>query len=108
MIVPVIKDVDRKSIGELATELQDLAARTREGKVTVDDLNRLLAGRQLAERVGTSGVHRVSRGQCPDNGRKTAANERAPADVVHRVAERENLGGVERDRDDRQRNLLVE
>jgi pyruvate dehydrogenase E2 component (dihydrolipoamide acetyltransferase) len=38
LIVPVIKDVDRKSIGELATELQDLAARTREGKVTVNDL----------------------------------------------------------------------
>jgi pyruvate dehydrogenase E2 component (dihydrolipoamide acetyltransferase) len=38
LIVPVIKDVDRKSVGELATELQDLAARTREGKVTVDDL----------------------------------------------------------------------
>ena len=38
LIVPVIKDVDRKSIGELATELQELAARTREGKVTVDDL----------------------------------------------------------------------
>ncbi|MFN3244069.1 MAG: dihydrolipoamide acetyltransferase family protein [Planctomycetota bacterium] len=38
LIVPVIKDVDRKSIGELAAELQDLAKRTREGKVTVDDL----------------------------------------------------------------------
>ena len=38
LIVPVIKDVDRKSIGELAKELQELAARTREGKVTVDDL----------------------------------------------------------------------
>jgi pyruvate dehydrogenase E2 component (dihydrolipoamide acetyltransferase) len=38
LIVPVIKDVDRKTVGELATELQDLAARTREGKVTVDDL----------------------------------------------------------------------
>jgi pyruvate dehydrogenase E2 component (dihydrolipoamide acetyltransferase) len=38
LIVPVIKDVDRKSIGELAKDLQDLAARTREGKVTVDDL----------------------------------------------------------------------
>ena len=38
LIVPVIKDVDRKSIGELAAELQDLAQRTREGKVTVDDL----------------------------------------------------------------------
>jgi pyruvate dehydrogenase E2 component (dihydrolipoamide acetyltransferase) len=38
LIVPVIKDVDRKSIGELAKDLQDLAARTRDGKVTVDDL----------------------------------------------------------------------
>jgi pyruvate dehydrogenase E2 component (dihydrolipoamide acetyltransferase) len=38
LIVPVIKDVDRKSIGELAKDLQELAARTREGKVTVDDL----------------------------------------------------------------------
>ena len=38
LIVPVIKDVDRRSIRELAQDLQDLAARTREGKVTVDDL----------------------------------------------------------------------
>jgi pyruvate dehydrogenase E2 component (dihydrolipoamide acetyltransferase) len=38
LIVPVLKDVDRKSIGELAKDLQDLAARTRDGKVTVDDL----------------------------------------------------------------------
>jgi pyruvate dehydrogenase E2 component (dihydrolipoamide acetyltransferase) len=38
LIVPVIKDVDRKSIGELAQDIQDLAARTRDGKVTVDDL----------------------------------------------------------------------
>lgn len=38
LIVPVIKDVDRKSIGELAKELQELAARTRDGKITVEDL----------------------------------------------------------------------
>jgi pyruvate dehydrogenase E2 component (dihydrolipoamide acetyltransferase) len=38
LIVPVIKDVDRKSIGDLAKDIQDLAARTRDGKVTVDDL----------------------------------------------------------------------
>ena len=38
LIVPVIKDVDRKSIGELAKELQELAERTRSGKITVDDL----------------------------------------------------------------------
>ena len=38
LIVPVIKDVDRKSVGDLARDIQDLAARTREGQVTVDDL----------------------------------------------------------------------
>jgi pyruvate dehydrogenase E2 component (dihydrolipoamide acetyltransferase) len=38
LIVPVIKDVDRKTITELAKELQELAARTRDGKITVDDL----------------------------------------------------------------------
>jgi pyruvate dehydrogenase E2 component (dihydrolipoamide acetyltransferase) len=38
LIVPVVKDVDRKSVAELARDIQDLAARTREGKVTVDDL----------------------------------------------------------------------
>jgi pyruvate dehydrogenase E2 component (dihydrolipoamide acetyltransferase) len=38
LIVPVVKDVDRKSIGDLAKDIQDLAARTRDGKVTVDDL----------------------------------------------------------------------
>jgi pyruvate dehydrogenase E2 component (dihydrolipoamide acetyltransferase) len=38
LIVPVVKDVDRKTIGELARDIQDLAARTRDGKVTVDDL----------------------------------------------------------------------
>jgi len=39
LIVPVIKDVDQKSIVELARGIQDLAARTREGKVTVEDLS---------------------------------------------------------------------
>jgi len=38
LIVPVVKDVDRKTIGELAKDIQDLAARTRDGKVSVDDL----------------------------------------------------------------------
>ncbi|MCC6783600.1 MAG: 2-oxo acid dehydrogenase subunit E2 [Planctomycetes bacterium] len=38
LIVPVIKDVDRKSIAQLAWELQDLATRTREGKVGIDQL----------------------------------------------------------------------
>jgi pyruvate dehydrogenase E2 component (dihydrolipoamide acetyltransferase) len=38
LIVPVVKDVETKSISQLAKDIQDLAARTREGKVSVDDL----------------------------------------------------------------------
>jgi pyruvate dehydrogenase E2 component (dihydrolipoamide acetyltransferase) len=38
LVVPVVKDVDRKSIAELAREIQDIATRTREGKVSVDML----------------------------------------------------------------------
>jgi pyruvate dehydrogenase E2 component (dihydrolipoamide acetyltransferase) len=38
LIVPVIRDVDRKSVMELARELAALAQRTREGKASLDDL----------------------------------------------------------------------
>ncbi len=38
LIVPVIKDVDRKSIKELAIELTDLVRRTRERKATVEEM----------------------------------------------------------------------
>ncbi|MFP5214075.1 MAG: dihydrolipoamide acetyltransferase family protein [Acidobacteriota bacterium] len=38
LIVPVIRDVDRKSITELAIELKELAQRVREGKVTAEEL----------------------------------------------------------------------
>ncbi len=38
LIVPVIRDVDRKPIRELARELAALATRVREGKATLDDL----------------------------------------------------------------------
>jgi len=38
LIVPVVKDVDRKSVAELARDIQELAARTRSGKISVDDL----------------------------------------------------------------------
>jgi len=38
LVVPVVKDIDRKSVGELAKDIQDLAARTREGKMSVEDL----------------------------------------------------------------------
>ncbi len=38
LIVPVIRDVDRKSIKELAIELHDLVKRTRSRKVTLEEL----------------------------------------------------------------------
>ncbi len=38
LIVPVIRDVDRKSITELSSELRSLAERTREGKIQVEEL----------------------------------------------------------------------
>jgi pyruvate dehydrogenase E2 component (dihydrolipoamide acetyltransferase) len=38
LIVPVIRDVDRKSLLELARELAALARRVREGKATLEDL----------------------------------------------------------------------
>ena len=38
LIVPVVRDVDRKSIKELALELTDLVRRTRERKATVEEM----------------------------------------------------------------------
>ena len=38
LIVPVMRDVDKKSILELARELGELARRVREGKATLEDL----------------------------------------------------------------------
>jgi pyruvate dehydrogenase E2 component (dihydrolipoamide acetyltransferase) len=38
LVVPVVKDVDRKSIAELARDIQELAQRTRDGKIAIDDL----------------------------------------------------------------------
>ncbi len=38
LIVPVLRDADRKGLVELATELADLARRTREGKIEVAEL----------------------------------------------------------------------
>lgn len=38
LIVPVLRDVDRKGIPDLARELEDLARRTRERKITPEEL----------------------------------------------------------------------
>jgi pyruvate dehydrogenase E2 component (dihydrolipoamide acetyltransferase) len=38
LLVPVVRDVDCKSIPELAIELRELVMRTREGKASIEDL----------------------------------------------------------------------
>lgn len=38
LVVPVIRDVDRKGLVELSQELADVAGRARDGKLTMDDL----------------------------------------------------------------------
>jgi len=38
LLVPVVKDTDRKSIIQISTEIEDLASRAREGKLEVDEL----------------------------------------------------------------------
>ena len=38
LIVPVVKEVDRKSVLELAAEIEELAERAREGKLTLDEV----------------------------------------------------------------------
>jgi pyruvate dehydrogenase E2 component (dihydrolipoyllysine-residue acetyltransferase) len=38
LVVPVVRDVDRKHLRELAVELRELVARTREGKATLEEL----------------------------------------------------------------------
>ena len=38
LVVPVIRDVDRKGIGEISRELGDLSAKARDGKLTASDM----------------------------------------------------------------------
>jgi pyruvate dehydrogenase E2 component (dihydrolipoamide acetyltransferase) len=38
LIVPVIRDVDRKSLLELALELQEIAERTRQRKLSIEEM----------------------------------------------------------------------
>lgn len=52
LIVPVIKDVDKKSIIELAQELKDIAEKTRSGKI---ELDRLQGGTFTITNIGAIG-----------------------------------------------------
>jgi len=58
LLVPVIRDVDCKSIFDLAVELKDLAEKTRQGQATKDDLS---GGTFTITNVGTMG----GTGLCP-------------------------------------------
>lgn len=52
LVVPVIKDVDRKSILEIASEIQALAGKAREGKLGTDDVK---GGTFSITNIGTLG-----------------------------------------------------
>lgn len=52
LIVPVIRDVDRKSVNELSRELSELAQRTRDGKV---DHNEMTGGTFTITNIGRLG-----------------------------------------------------
>jgi len=52
LIVPVIKNVDQKSLPELAIELNDIARKTREGKI---ELERLQGGTFTITNIGAIG-----------------------------------------------------
>ncbi len=52
LIVPVIKDVDKKNIVELSVELADLAQKTRDGKI---ELERLQGGTFTITNIGAIG-----------------------------------------------------
>lgn len=52
LIVPVIKDVDKKSIVEISIELADLAIKTRDGKI---ELDRLQGGTFTITNIGAIG-----------------------------------------------------
>ncbi|MCB9799364.1 MAG: 2-oxo acid dehydrogenase subunit E2 [Candidatus Omnitrophica bacterium] len=55
LIVPVIRNVDRKNLFELSLELADLAARTRDRKVSMDDLQG--ASFTISNQGGIGGTH---------------------------------------------------
>ncbi len=38
LVVPVIRDAEKKSVADIEREIRDLAARAREGKITLDEL----------------------------------------------------------------------
>ena len=52
LIVPVVKDVDKKSIFEIARELSDLSEKARDGKITLEEIQ---GGTFTITNIGTLG-----------------------------------------------------
>ena len=52
LLVPVVKDVDRKSILEIAKDIEDLSAKAREGKISLEEIQ---GGTFTVTNIGTLG-----------------------------------------------------
>ena len=93
LIVPVVKDADRKSVFDIARELDELARKVREGKASRDDPDRLHLHHQLARPARRRAGHPDH--QLPRGGHPRRAQDQA------------GPGGARRaDRDPRARQLL--
>ncbi|MDI2032760.1 pyruvate dehydrogenase complex dihydrolipoamide acetyltransferase [Saccharopolyspora sp. TS4A08] len=57
LVVPVVKDADRKSVTEIATESRELAGRAREGKLKLDEMS---GGTFSISNLGMFGIEQFS------------------------------------------------
>ncbi|GAA0521054.1 dihydrolipoamide acetyltransferase component of pyruvate dehydrogenase complex [Saccharopolyspora subtropica] len=57
LVVPVIKDADRKSVSEIAVESRELAGRAREGKLKLDEMS---GGTFSISNLGMFGIEQFS------------------------------------------------
>ncbi|MEU6266999.1 dihydrolipoamide acetyltransferase family protein, partial [Saccharopolyspora shandongensis] len=57
LVVPVIKDADRKSVSEIAAESRELAGRAREGKLKLDEMS---GGTFSISNLGMFGIEQFS------------------------------------------------
>jgi pyruvate dehydrogenase E2 component (dihydrolipoamide acetyltransferase) len=57
LVVPVVKDADRKSVSEIATESRELAGRAREGKLKLDEMS---GGTFSISNLGMFGIEQFS------------------------------------------------
>src|SRR5699024_3630604 len=60
LLVPVVKDADRKSLFEISGNVNELAERARNGKIV---LNEMQGATNTITNTGSDGVHRVTQVQ---------------------------------------------